>query len=301
MIGLRHLLLRVRLRWARWRADPPSVEGVFEGRASFEEMGRLLGTPERTELRADDADGVPVEWSRHPHSDPGHVVFYLHGGAFSMGSVRASRHGLALFTRAAGATGFNVEYRLAPEHPFPAGLEDAVTAYRWLLAQGVPPDRITVLGESAGAGLALAMLLALRDAGDPLPTAAAGISTWADLDMCAPSYRERARRDVALTPEGMELSARLYVDGHDPRDPLVSPVHARLRGLPPLLLLVGTEEIVFDDTVRIAEKVRAGGGDVEVRVGHGMMHCWTGYVDHIRRAADDVEALGRWLRDRVSR
>lgn len=300
MIGLRHLLLRMRLRWARWRADPPSVERVLEGRAAFEEMGRLLGTPGETELRVDDADGVPVEWSRHPHSDPDRILFYLHGGAFTMGSVRASRHGLAMFTRAAGATGFNVDYRLAPEHPFPAALEDAVTAYRWLLAQGTTASRITVLGESAGAGLALAMLLALRDAGDALPAGAAGISTWADLDMCAPSYRERARRDVALTPEGMALSARLYVDGHDPRDPLVSPVHARLDRLPPLLLLVGTEEIVFDDTVRIAEQVRAADGRVEVRVGRGMLHCWTGYVDHIRRAADDVAALGDWLRERVS-
>ena len=290
--------LRAQLRHARWRVGPPSVELLLEGRARFEAMGDLVGVPEGAECTPVDAGGVPAEWTSVQTSDPERVLLYLHGGGYAMGSVNASRKGLTQFVEASGLTGFNVDYRLAPEDPFPAAVDDAVAAYRWLVRH-VPPERIVLLGESAGGGLAIAALVALRDAGDPLPAGAATVSAWADLSLSGDSYRRNARRDLALHPVRLGFAAQQYLAGADPRHPLASPVYADLSGLPPLLLLASRDEIVTDDTLTLARRVTAAGGHAEVLLAPRMLHCWTGYCDMVHRAAGDVAALGRWLAARA--
>jgi phosphinothricin tripeptide acetyl hydrolase len=298
-IDWRYRWLRAQLWWLARRRPPATLETTLAARDLFEDAGTLIGIPVGATVEPADADGVPVEWMRVADSAPDRNLMYIHGGAYVMGSVNASRNMLHILLQRTQATGFNVDYRLAPEHPFPAGLEDCVTAYAWLLSTGIDPQRIAVAGDSAGGGLVAGMLVAARDRGLPMPACAAITSAWADLALAGRSYEERARRDPALSVQSLQLSADLYLDGQDPSQPLASPVNADLHGLPPLLVMVGTDEVVFDDSIRIAERARAAGVPVDLVIGEGMIHCWTGYVGKIRQAEVDLEHLGQFVRDHI--
>src|SRR5215467_1876317 len=183
-----------------------------------------------------DAGGVPAEWVAAPGVSPGRVLLYLHGGAYQIGSPATLRRLVALLSGAAQARALSLDYRLAPEHPFPAAVDDAVVAYRWLLAGGTDPARIVIAGDSAGGGLALGTLVALRDAGEPMPAAAVLLSPWTDLALTGESLRTRAAIDMLIKPGGMHQAADVYLAGEDPRHPYASPLYADLRGLPPLLI-----------------------------------------------------------------
>ncbi|HYA52958.1 MAG TPA: alpha/beta hydrolase fold domain-containing protein, partial [Streptosporangiaceae bacterium] len=173
-----------------------------------------------------DAGGVPAEWVAAPGVSPGRVLLYFHGGAYQIGSPATLRHLVALLSGAARARALSVDYRLAPEHQFPAAIEDALAAYRWLLTSGIDPALIAVAGDSAGGGLALGALVALRDAGEPMPAAAVLLSPWTDLALTGESLRTRAAVDVMIKPEGMPETAALYLAGADPRHPYASPLYA---------------------------------------------------------------------------
>ena len=203
---------------------------VTERRAATASVAQA---PAGTHLAAADAGGVPAEWVTAGVAD-GRVVMYLHGGAYQLGSPATLRHLVALLSAAAQARAFSVDYRLAPEHPFPAAVDDAVAAYRWLLAAGHDPASIAIAGDSAGGGLTLATLVALRDSGDRLPAAAVAMSPWTDLALTGESLRTRADADVMITPAGMQQTATLYLAGADPRHPYASPLYADLHGLPPI-------------------------------------------------------------------
>jgi len=258
----------------------------MKGRELFEAVAAAMGPPRGIALRADDADRVPVEWATAETSDDA-VVLYLHGGGFSMGSIATGRHNLAPLLRASRMTGLNVGYRLAPEHPFPAAVDDVVTAYRWL-TERVSPNRVVILGESAGGGLALSLLLRLRDDGVEMPAGCVTISPWADLCLCGDSYTTIGRRDLSLSRDGLALAAALYLREADPRQPTASPAHAELDGLPPLLLLASTQEIVLDDTRSVIVAARRAGVPADVILAPRMLHCWPGYGDRIPRAERDV-------------
>lgn len=294
----RHEWLRLRLRWARLRAKPPSLERLMEGREMFEAVAAMLGPPPDVVLVPVDADGVPAEWTTDQGSREDAVVLYLHGGGYAMGSVNTSRYNLAGLVAASGFTGLNVDYRLAPEHPFPAAVDDAVTAYRWLVGR-VRPERIVIAGESAGGGLALALLIRLRDEGEPLPAGCVGLSAWADLDLCGTSYEKVGRKDLSLTRGGLHVSASVYLAGEDPRHPWASPTHGDLTGLPPLLLLASTDEIVLDDTLTIAANARAQGVEAATLIAPRQLHCWTGYGNKVPRARRDLQTVGGWMQARV--
>ena len=294
----RHEWLRLKLRWARLRSKPASLERLMEGRELFEAVAAMMGPPPGVTLIQADANGVPAEWTSVDGSRDDAVVLYLHGGGYAMGSINTSRYNLAGLVEASGFTGLNVDYRLAPEHPFPAAVDDAVAAYRWLAGK-VPPDRIVLSGESAGGGLALALLVRLRDEGDPLPAGCVTVSAWADLDLCGTTYDQLARKDLSLTKTGLGVSASVYLAGADPRHPLASPTHADLTGLPPLLLLASTDEIVLDDTRIVASRARAAGVDVETLLGPRQLHCWTGYGNKVPRARRDLQTVGAWMRAQV--
>jgi acetyl esterase/lipase len=220
-----------------------------------------------------DAGGVRAEWFRGPECDDSRVILYLHGGGYSIGSIDSHREPVSLMCKAAGVRGLVIDYRLAPEHPFPSQLEDAVAAYRWLLESGIDASRVVVAGESAGGALALSMLVALRDARVPLPAAAICVSPWVDLEMRGESITANARYDY-LSRDVLREYVTRFVARHDVRNPLAAPIHADLRGLPPLLVLAGGAEVLLDDARGIAARARGAGVAVTLTIEPDMIHAW---------------------------
>ena len=245
-----------------------------------------------------DAGGVYGEWVDAPDVAHDRAVLALHSGGYTVGSCATERELAGRLSRAMGARALTIDYRLAPEHPFPAALDDALTAYRWLLRSGITPGGIAIAGTSAGGGLALATLLALRDAGEPLPVAAVLISPWADLTCTAESYETRAAADVVLSRPGLLEMAGYYLAGRDPRTPLASPRYADLHGLPPLLIDVGDDEILLDDAVGVAARARAADVEVALTVWPEMFHVFHGAAAVLPEAQQALDAIGVFVRSR---
>ncbi|WP_375769624.1 alpha/beta hydrolase [Archangium gephyra] len=242
--------------------------------AQREEMERLsVPSPALKRVRREqvDAGGVQAEWFTPPGAAGDSVVVYLHGGSYVFGSTRTHGDLIARIALGTGARVLGLNYRLAPEHPFPAPVEDTVAAYRWLLSTGVRPERVVFCGDSAGGGLAIASLVALRDRGEPLPAGAVLIAPWVDLECSGASVVAHERFDWG--DKRMLLHwAKWYVGEADVRNPLVSPWYADLRGLPPLFVHVGSAELQHDDGVRITEKARAAGVKAHLEVWPEMVH-----------------------------
>ncbi len=273
---------------------------VEEARAGWETMAARFVPAVDLAYRAEDADGVPVEWVEAPGADPDRVLLYLHGGGYVLGSVPSYREFAGRLSRAAQARVLLVGYRLAPEHRFPAAVDDAVTACRWLTRRLGGLARVAAAGDSAGGGLALAMMLALRDAGEPLPAAAVCLSPSTDLAKTGESIRTRAHLDPLVSVPNTFAHARRYLgDDGDPTHPLASPLYARLEGLPPLLVMVGTHEVLHDDSTRLAEKARRAGVDVTLEVAQDMVHIWPFFAAILPEAREAVERIGAYIRSRV--
>lgn len=282
------------------RVDTP--EGLAAYRQGFVAMTADQPLPPDVAVRPVDAGGVPGEWLEPAEATQGPILLFLHGGAYVRGSPATHRALVAALCRAAGVRALTLDYRLGPEHRFPAALEDAVAAWRWLLEHsGEPPGRLALAGDSAGGGLSLATLVALRDAGDPLPAAAALLSPWTDLAHTGASITERAAADPFVDRAYLETMAACYLGGHDPRDPLASPLYADLCGLPPLLIQVGTAEILLDDSVRVAEAVRRCGGSVTLEQWPDMVHVWHLFAPMLPEGRAGIEQAAAWLRRYVHR
>ena len=217
--------------------------------------------------------GVEGEWMRPAAGNAAGTLLYLHGGGYFACSPQTHRPITGGFARR-GLDVFAPDYRLAPEHPFPAAIEDGIAAYRGLLARGTDPGKLVIAGDSAGGGLALAVLLSLRDAGDPLPAAAMLFSPWTDLAGTGDSLRTNTRRDAMFTGRDMDKAAEPYLAGADPRDPLASPLYADLAGLPPMLIHAGAYEVLLDDSVRLAERGRAAGTEMALQTWPVVPHVW---------------------------
>jgi acetyl esterase/lipase len=238
------------------------------------------------------ADGVRCEWLLPEGCVSDKVLLYLHGGGFVYGWTDSHRHMVAHLARQMGVRALAVDYRLAPEHPFPAALEDCVAAYRWLLKQGIAPESIVVAGDSAGGNLTLTTMLWLRDHGDPLPAAAACLSPATDM-----TEREEIRRgfDPILHPRALIGFRASYVANNDPSDPLLSPVYADLHGLPPLLIHAGEDEILCGDCVRMAEVARQAGVETRVEVYPRMWHVWHMNFAELPEGAAALEDIAQFL------
>lgn len=244
---------------------------IQEQRARQDKSTKFMMLPKDIQCRPVELNGVPAEWIEAPGAGAG-ILIYLHGGAYGVGSVGAHRELIARLARASQCRALGVSYRLAPEHPFPAALEDVLSVYRGLVADGHAPSHIILAGDSAGGGLALAALLALRDAGNPLPAGAVCISPWTDLSLSGASIQAKAGADAILTQDILRQFAEYYIADHPPTTPLISPLFADLKGLPPLLIQVGTEEILLDDAVKFAEKAQAAGVKTELEIYEGLFH-----------------------------
>jgi len=242
-----------------------------------------------------DAGGVAACWMLPPGCRRDRVMLYLHGGGFKLGSVRSHRDLILRLAMAAGSAAVAVDYRLAPEHRFPAPVEDAVGAYEWLLAQGFAASSVVFAGDSAGGGLALAAMLALRNRKTALPAAAILLSAWTDLTASGASYQTRAEADP-IHQRGMILAtAKTYLGAADARDPLASPIFADLDGLPPLLMQVGGRETVLDDTRDFAAKARQDGVTVQVSVYEEMIHVFQQFAPALPAANIAIDEVAKFL------
>jgi len=248
---------------------------VEERRTMIDGLGDVFPLPEDVSVAEVTAGGVPGLWLTPPEVSAEAVLLYLHGGGYQLGSPRSHRELAARLARAAGVRALIVDYRLAPEHRFPAALDDALAAYRWLLDdRGVPAGSIVLAGDSAGGGLVAATLVAARDRGLPLPAAAALLSPWADLTGSGASMVTNAETDPILSADLLGEMARSYAGATDLADPLVSPVFADLTGLPPLSVDAGTAELLLDDGRRLAAAAGRAGVEVVLTEAEGMPHVW---------------------------
>ncbi len=247
-----------------------------------------------------EAGGVSAEWSVADGADQDKVILYVHGGGYVMGSADSHRDMTSRLSQAAGARVLSLNYRLAPEHPFPAPVDDAVAAYRWLLGQGIQASHIAIAGDSAGGGLALAALIAIRDAGEPLPAAGIGISPWVDMEGTGESMTTRAAVDPVVQKEGLLGMAKLYLGGADPKNPLAAPLHANLAGLPPLLIQVGDAETLLDDSTRITERARKADVDVTLKVWDEMPHVWHLFAPILPEGQQAIEEIGAFFKEQTA-
>jgi acetyl esterase/lipase len=241
-----------------------------------------------------DAGGVRAEWVRPARCDESRVIFYLHGGGYCLGSIATHRDLVSRLCIAAHTRGLIIDYRRAPEHAFPAQLDDARASYAWLLAHGVDPSRLVVAGDSAGAGLCLSLLVALRDSRTPLPAAAVCMSPWVDLEVTGESMRENARFDY-VSRDVLLKYARYFVPTGDLRNPLAAPLHADLSGLPQVLILAGGAETLLDDARRIADRAQSQGVPVTFEVEPDMIHVWPLFASGFPRCQRTVERIAAYV------
>ena len=246
-----------------------------------------------------DAPEVGGLWATPRSWDGESAIMYLYGGGYVISSPHSRRKLAGHLARASGARALVPRYHLAPERPFPSAVEDAVSDYRWLLDKGYRPERVVIAGDSSAGGLAVSTMLKLREDGTPLPAGGVPISPWVDLACTAETFEANAAADLTATKAGLMRMAGQYLNGADPRTPLASPLYADLSGLPPLLIVVGGDEVLLDDSVRLARSAGMAGVDTTLYIGGGMQHIFPIYCGVIPEAGAAVAIIGAWIRDRT--
>lgn len=274
----------------------PTLE---EQRAGGEQFASMTAEPEGVTYTPVDVAGVPGLWIDPEGAATDRAVLYVHGGGYVIGSVESHRKMIGHLAKAVGCRALAIDYRLAPEHPHPAPVQDAASAYRWLLDQGFAPQHLAISGDSAGGGLTVAALLKLRDEGVPLPAAAVPLSPWVDLEGTGGSMRTRAHVDLLVAEAGLKAMADAFLQGGDPRDPLAAPLYGDLRGLPPLYIQVGDEETLLDDSIRLADKAHRTGVEVRLDVFPQMQHVFQIGAGNMPEADEAMARIGQWLRPRL--
>jgi monoterpene epsilon-lactone hydrolase len=283
-----------RIQGQLWQLPSSAGMSVEEWRVAAG-GGASARWPEGLRAEPVDAGGVPSEWAWFGETGDEPVVLQLHGGGFVLCGIETHREQGARVAAACGGRALVVGYRLAPEHPFPAAIDDCVAGYRWLLHEGVSSERIVLLGDSAGGTLALSTCLRLRELGVRQPAALVLASPLTDLTASSPSHATNRDLDPFSRLDDIGRFAELYLQGADPRDPLASPLFADLTGLPPMLVLVGTDETLLDDSVRLAERA----DEAELDVIEGAVHTWLGHAGELPEADASVARIGSWVRARL--
>jgi acetyl esterase/lipase len=282
------------------KLPPSDTLTLAERRRQYERAERVFPIAADVKVETVTIGRVPGERITPPVTTAGAVILYLHGGGYCIGSPRSHRHLAAAIGTATEAVVVLPDYRLAPEHPFPAAVDDAVAVYRALLADGIAPSRIVIAGDSAGGGLTVSTLLALRDAGVALPAAGVCLSPWVDLTCSGASYETKATEDPIVKREGVGEMAMAYLRGQDPKTPLASPLFASLAGLPPLLIQVGSAEVLLDDAVMLADRAKAAGVETTLEVWDDMVHVWPWFLSLLDEAPAAVSAIAKFARARLA-
>ena len=277
------------------KAETQAFTTVEEFRVWYEQFTAQFELPEDAVFEQVGAGGVSAEWISTPGVAEDRVVMYLHGGGYMIGSMRTHRSPLSYLSRVSDARVLGLNYRLAPEHPFPAAVEDSVAAYRWLLAEGVSPRRIAIGGDSCGGGLTIATLVALKYFGDPLPAAGISHSGWTDLAHTGDTFETKAEEDPLIDKEMLEGMAAAYLGDRSRTTPLASPYYADLQGLPPLLVQVGTAEVLLDDSLRLADRAKEAGVDVTLEVWDDMPHVWQAFASFLPEARKALDHCGQFV------
>jgi acetyl esterase/lipase len=285
---------------AKLRADiaaRPRASEIAQMRLDSDARGLAFGLAADVTVQPVSANGVKAEWTSTPAADPASAILYLHGGGYVICSLDSHRHLAAEVGRASGARTLAIDYRLAPEHPFPAAVEDAVAAYRYMLDSGLKPARIAFAGDSAGGGLVVAAMLAIREAGLPLPGCGWCISPWVDMQALGGSFVDRAETDPTVQKATILMMAEWYLGGADPRHPHASPVHGDLRGFPPLLIQVGSVETLLDDSIALARKAGVADVPVDLQIWPEMIHIWHLYFPDLSAARRAIASGGLFVRN----
>jgi monoterpene epsilon-lactone hydrolase len=277
-------------------AARPRSDDYRQRRKDIDSRGLEYGLAPDVAVEQTNANGVRAEWNSTPPAARDAVLLYLHGGGFVIGSLDSHRHLVSEAGRAAKALTLALDYRLAPEHPFPAAVEDAVAGYRFLLAQGYRPERVTIAGDSAGGGLVVSAMIAIRDAGLPQPACGWCISPWVDLEALGETMSTKASADPTVQKAGILDMARLYLNGADPRSPLAAPIYANLAGLAPLLIQVGATETLLDDAIRLAKIAGASDVRVDLQIWPEMIHVWHLFHPELKAGLRAIEQGGSFVR-----
>lgn len=284
----------------RDRAVAGDGMSIDERRINMDKNAELFPLPEGVAIEKVTIGAVPAEWHTQAGADTTSqpVLLYFHGGGYVQGSPLSHQHLTGKLALEAGCRVLSVHYRLAPEHPFPAALEDGLAAYRWLLDQGIAPSQIAMGGDSAGGGLVMATMLAARDADIAQPASAVLMSPWVDLTCDTPSYTTRADADPMITQSGIAEVAQMYHGPADPKEPLVSPVFANLSGLAPLCIQVGDAEVLLNDSTELAERAQAAGVDVSIEVWDDMVHVWPAFYPILPEGAQAIDKMSAFLKSK---
>jgi epsilon-lactone hydrolase len=285
-------------RFSRRNRRPAVVQlgRLAELRAQYDEIASRHPLPSGANYQSVDAGGVSAEWLSGSNPGDNCVLLYLHGGCYATGSVETHRELMTRLSIAASMRVLGLNYRLAPMHPFPAAVEDAAAVYRWLLRIGIEPARIAIAGDSAGAGLALAAIITIRDEKLPLPGAVVCLSPWVDLAVTGASMVSKASEDPIVSRDMLLGWGKLYLGDHDPRTPLASPLYADLRRLPPMLIQVGSAEVLLDDSLRLAAQASAAGVNATLEVWPDMIHVWQSFAAILPEARQAIERIAEFVR-----
>lgn len=284
----------------RDRAAAGEEMSIAERRANMDRNADLFPMPDGVEIEEVTIGTVPAVWHTQAGVDKASqpVLLYFHGGGYVQGSPVSHQHLTGKLAQTARCRVLSVHYRLAPEHPFPAALEDGLAAYRWLLDQGIAPSQIAMGGDSAGAGLVMATLIAARDAGLAQPASAILMSPWVNLTCDTASYTSRAKADPMITQSGITDMAKLYYGPVDPKDPLVSPVYADLSGIAPLFIQVGDAEVLLNDSTELAERAEAAGVEVNIEVWDDMIHVWPAFYPLLPQGGEAIDKMSAFLKSK---
>ncbi len=291
-------LLMTIMRVQKYFTSSSTELNVARDRADTESFAKIFKPLGKAHLDHVDAGGVPSAWIVPAEVHPGRVILYAHGGSYNSGSITSHIPLTTNIALAARARLLAIDYRLAPEHPYPAAMEDALSAYRWLLGEGVSPHQMVVAGDSAGGGLVLALLLALRDKGLPIPAAGVGLSPWTDLTCSGESWTKNSKADFMLKRVPTLQSAQIYLRDTDPRTPLASPLFGDLKNMPPILLQVGSNETILSDSKEFVEKARSAGVDATLEVWEGMQHEWQYAASLLPEGRQAIAHIGEFIAEK---
>jgi acetyl esterase/lipase len=277
-------------------AARPRSDDYRQRRKDIDARGLAYGLAADVGVEPVTANGVKAEWTATPKDARDAALLYLHGGGYVIGSLDSHRHLAAEAGRAAGIAALALDYRMAPEYPFPAAVDDALAGYRFLLGRGISPGRVAIAGDSAGGGLVVAAMLAIRGAGLPQPGCGWAISPWVDMEAIGETMTSKAAADPTVQRAGILDMAKMYLNGADPRSPLAAPLYADLKGLAPLLIQVGACETLLDDAVRLAKIGGAADVRVDLQIWPEMIHVWHLFHPELAAGRQAIEAGGAYVR-----